>query len=218
MLWLSMPLEAWWGPCLLDSLLTSSDGRPHLLKTTPTSLVYLDLSRKYTMLLNNAVIVVGVALESLAVHPVMFIFGRFFVGINSGNTASRRSGVNTVVVPLYISEIAPVHLRGAMGMCHQMAIVTMILFSQIFGLGAVSSLSLSHKLPRVFLRILGLSRRSLGVQIASSTPGGFSLPCRSSLQPSNWHCCHGYQKAPSISSLFAGKRRLVLKVRGSVSC
>ena len=40
--------------------------------------------RKYTMLLNNAVIVVAVGLQSLAVHPVMLIVGRFISGINSG--------------------------------------------------------------------------------------------------------------------------------------
>ena len=43
-----------------------------------------------------------------------------------------------MVVPLYISEISPVTLRGSMGVCHQMAIVTTILLSQIFGLSAVS--------------------------------------------------------------------------------
>ena len=40
------------------------------------------------MLLNNIVILVGVVLESVAVHPIMFILGRFIVGINSGNTVS----------------------------------------------------------------------------------------------------------------------------------
>ena len=45
----------------------------------------IPLCRKYTMLLNNIVVIVAVCLQSLAVHPVMFIFGRFIVGINSGN-------------------------------------------------------------------------------------------------------------------------------------
>ena len=44
----------------------------------------LHLPRKYTMLLNNIVVIVAVCLQSLAVHPVMFIVGRFIVGINSG--------------------------------------------------------------------------------------------------------------------------------------
>ena len=40
--------------------------------------------RKYTMLLNNIVVLVAVGLQSFAVHPAMFILGRFVVGINSG--------------------------------------------------------------------------------------------------------------------------------------
>ena len=36
------------------------------------------------MLLNNVVVLVAIGLQSLAVHPVMFIIGRFIVGINSG--------------------------------------------------------------------------------------------------------------------------------------
>lgn len=40
--------------------------------------------RKYTMLLNNIVVLVAIGLQSFAVHPVMFILGRFVVGINSG--------------------------------------------------------------------------------------------------------------------------------------
>ena len=42
--------------------------------------------RKYTMLLNNVVVFVAVGLQSFAVHPFMFILGRFIVGINAGNT------------------------------------------------------------------------------------------------------------------------------------
>ena len=45
--------------------------------------------RKYTLLLNNIIIFIGVGLESLAVHPAMFIVGRFIVGINSGKWEGR---------------------------------------------------------------------------------------------------------------------------------
>ena len=36
------------------------------------------------MLLNNLVITLAVILQSFAVHPAMFIIGRFVCGINSG--------------------------------------------------------------------------------------------------------------------------------------
>ena len=37
------------------------------------------------MLLNNIVVLVAVGLQSFAVHPAMFILGRFVIGINSGS-------------------------------------------------------------------------------------------------------------------------------------
>ena len=40
------------------------------------------------MLLNNIVVLVAVGLQSFAVHPAMFILGRFVVGINSGNSST----------------------------------------------------------------------------------------------------------------------------------
>ena len=46
-------------------------------------------------------------------------------------------GINTVVVPIYISEISPIRLRGSMGVCHQMAITITILLSEILGLDTV---------------------------------------------------------------------------------
>ena len=44
--------------------------------------------RKYGLLLSNVVIWVGAGLESLAIHPVMFIMGRFVVGLNSGRSGT----------------------------------------------------------------------------------------------------------------------------------
>ena len=47
------------------------------------------------------------------------------------------TGINTVAVPMYISEISPIRLRGSMGVCHQMAITITILLSQLLGLNFV---------------------------------------------------------------------------------
>ena len=44
----------------------------------------LSLCRKYTLLFNNIIVLVGIALQSFAVHPAMFIVGRFVIGVNSG--------------------------------------------------------------------------------------------------------------------------------------
>lgn len=49
-----------------------------------------------------------------------------------------------MLVPLYVSEVSPVRLRGAMGVLHQMAITSTILLSQILGLSNVSHTHTCH--------------------------------------------------------------------------
>ena len=45
--------------------------------------------------------------------------------------------MNTVVVPMYLSEVAPVNLRGALGALHQFGVVSGLFISQILGLEMV---------------------------------------------------------------------------------
>ena len=47
------------------------------------------------------------------------------------------SGANTVLAPLYISEVSPIQHRGTMGVCHQLMISIMILISQLLGMEKV---------------------------------------------------------------------------------
>lgn len=44
------------------------------------------------------------------------------------------SGLNTSLVPMYISEIAPLNLRGGLGTVNQLAVTTGLLISQILGI------------------------------------------------------------------------------------
>lgn len=46
-------------------------------------------------------------------------------------------GTNTAVLPLYMTEIPPIHLRGSVGVSHQLGITGAILLSQILGLNYV---------------------------------------------------------------------------------
>uniref|UniRef100_A0A0K0DIP9 MFS domain-containing protein n=1 Tax=Angiostrongylus cantonensis TaxID=6313 RepID=A0A0K0DIP9_ANGCA len=62
--------------------------------------------------------------KTLDVYPMM-LFGRFFIGINVGLA---------VMVPMYLTEIAPTNLRGTFGSFHQLFITFSILVSQVFGL------------------------------------------------------------------------------------
>ncbi|XP_003383220.1 PREDICTED: solute carrier family 2, facilitated glucose transporter member 1-like [Amphimedon queenslandica] len=87
------------------------------------------IGRKWSMMANNVVAIAGVLLQSLAVSPYMLIAGRFVIGINAG--------INTVIGPLYVSEISPIKYRGAMGTFVQLSITSTILLSQIFGINAI---------------------------------------------------------------------------------
>jgi len=44
------------------------------------------------------------------------------------------SGAGSGLVPMYLTEIAPVNIRGAMGVLHQLALTCGILVSQLLGL------------------------------------------------------------------------------------
>lgn len=53
----------------------------------------------------------------------MLIIGRFVVGLYSG--------LSTGFVPMYVGEVAPTALRGALGTLHQLGIVVGILMAQV---------------------------------------------------------------------------------------
>ncbi|XP_067947458.1 solute carrier family 2, facilitated glucose transporter member 3-like [Watersipora subatra] len=56
----------------------------------------------------------------------MLIIGRLIVGFSCG--------AGSGLVPMYLTEIAPVNIRGAMGVLHQLALTIGILVSQLLGL------------------------------------------------------------------------------------
>ena len=87
------------------------------------------LVRKRGLLLNNLTGVVGAGLMGLSksfFSYEMLIIGRFIIGFNCG--------LNTSLVPMYISEIAPLTLRGGLGTVNQLGCTVGILFSQILGI------------------------------------------------------------------------------------
>ncbi|XP_017335604.1 solute carrier family 2, facilitated glucose transporter member 1 [Ictalurus punctatus] len=85
--------------------------------------------RRNSMLMVNILAFISAALmgfSKLAASWEMLIIGRFIVGFYSG--------LSTGLVPMYVGEVAPTALRGALGTLHQLAIVIGILIAQVFGL------------------------------------------------------------------------------------
>ncbi|XP_041793152.1 solute carrier family 2, facilitated glucose transporter member 11b [Chelmon rostratus] len=87
------------------------------------------LGRKGTLLANNIFALMAAVLMGLS-YPAGFfellIIGRLFSGINAG--------ISLCVQPLYLGEIAPTKLRGAMGMGTSVFITGGLLTGQVIGL------------------------------------------------------------------------------------
>uniref|UniRef100_A0A7E4W721 MFS domain-containing protein n=1 Tax=Panagrellus redivivus TaxID=6233 RepID=A0A7E4W721_PANRE len=87
------------------------------------------LGRKLSLHVNNVFAIVGSILMTIAplvnVYP-LFHIGRFIIGLNAG--------IGSSLVPLFLTEIAPVHMRGAIGTVPQFLVTASVLVSQIFGL------------------------------------------------------------------------------------
>ncbi|XP_061150290.1 solute carrier family 2, facilitated glucose transporter member 4-like [Syngnathus typhle] len=87
------------------------------------------LGRRKAMLVNNVLAFLGgslMGLSKLCRSFEMMIIGRFVIGAYSGLASG--------LTPMYVGEIAPTGLRGALGTLHQLGIVTGILLAQILGL------------------------------------------------------------------------------------
>lgn len=85
--------------------------------------------RKTGLVLNNTVAVLGVTLMSssqLGLSIESLVAGRFFIGLNCG--------LNTALVPMYLTEISTVNVRGALGTVSQLGVTLGLLFSQVLGL------------------------------------------------------------------------------------
>lgn len=103
------------------------------------------------MLIVNILAFIAAALmgfSKLAESWEMLIIGRFIVGLYSG--------LSTGFVPMYVGEIAPTSLRGALGTLHQLGIVIGILIAQVN-----SSVSFTMRPPLVIIETFTLYRWEL---------------------------------------------------------
>lgn len=94
-----------------------------------TAFVADKIGRKWGLIYNNVLVVIAaicMGFSKSSGYYELLIVGRFFVGLASGLFAG--------LAPMYLTEISPVHLRGAIGTIYQLVITISILISNILGL------------------------------------------------------------------------------------
>uniref|UniRef100_A0A182MAV1 Major facilitator superfamily (MFS) profile domain-containing protein n=1 Tax=Anopheles culicifacies TaxID=139723 RepID=A0A182MAV1_9DIPT len=109
--------------------------------------------RKGGLLLNNVLGISGACLmgfTKMSHSYEMLFLGRFIIGVNCVSAelleldasfvlltftfTALFTGLNTSLVPMYISEIAPLNLRGGLGTVNQLAVTVGLLLSQVLGI------------------------------------------------------------------------------------
>uniref|UniRef100_A0A0N5AYB7 MFS domain-containing protein n=1 Tax=Syphacia muris TaxID=451379 RepID=A0A0N5AYB7_9BILA len=85
--------------------------------------------RKGGMILNNILAVLATLLMGSAKYVgvyFMMMIGRVVIGLNAG--------LSSALVPMYLTELSPINLRGTIGSFNQLTVTIAILFSQFIGL------------------------------------------------------------------------------------
>lgn len=72
------------------------------------------ISRRWSILLANVIFLIGSIIQAAAVNIAMIFIGRFIAGLAIGGLS--------MVVPLYISELAPANVRGSLVCLQQLSI------------------------------------------------------------------------------------------------
>jgi len=113
--------------CVYDSatlqLFTSSLFLAGLVISLPAAYATRRLGRKFTMICSATCFLIGATLNAAAQDLAMLIIGRIFLGFGVG-------GANQTV-PLYLSEMAPFKLRGALNNLFQLLTTLGILIAQL---------------------------------------------------------------------------------------
>ncbi|CAD5212191.1 unnamed protein product [Bursaphelenchus okinawaensis] len=101
------------------------------------------MGRKGALLFNNIFALLAAALMALAKYVDVYYLltvGRLVIGFNCG--------LSSGLVPMYLTEVSPINLRGALGSVHQLLVTISILVSQILGLPFL--LGTAERWPYIF--------------------------------------------------------------------
>ncbi|GAA0154280.1 hypothetical protein Leryth_004998 [Lithospermum erythrorhizon] len=114
----------------LLQLFTSSLYLAALISSFFASKACTILGRKPTILMASAFFIAGAIFSALAEHKWMLILGRilFGIGVGFGNEA----------VPVFLTEIAPAHLRGAVNIMFQLFVTIGILIANLVNYATAS--------------------------------------------------------------------------------
>uniref|UniRef100_A0A914L769 Major facilitator superfamily (MFS) profile domain-containing protein n=1 Tax=Meloidogyne incognita TaxID=6306 RepID=A0A914L769_MELIC len=102
--------------------------------------------RKTALILNNVIALIATVFFVLAkLFDVRYLFtaGRLIIGVNAG--------LNTGLVPMYLTEVSPVNIRGTIGSLPQFFATTSIVVSQLVGLPPL--LGTAERWPWIFYGI-----------------------------------------------------------------
>eukprot|EP01018_Ginkgo_biloba_P005971 Gb_00132 [translate_table: standard] len=148
--------------CKFDSQVltsfTSSLYIAGLVSSLCASAITRAFGRKTSMVLGGATFLVGAALNGAAVNVIMLIFGRIMLGLGVGFANQ--------AVPIYLAEMAPAKVRGALTIGFQLSI----------GIGVVAANVLNYGTAKIHNWGWRLSLGVAAVPALIMLAGSFSLP------------------------------------------
>ncbi|NP_001085607.1 solute carrier family 2 (facilitated glucose transporter), member 4 L homeolog [Xenopus laevis] len=134
------------------------------------------LGRKRAMVINNVFAFLAgslMGLSQVCQSYEMMIVGRFLIGVYSGLASG--------LVPMYVGEISPTHLRGALGTLHQLSLVIGILVAQVLGLEMF--LGSSSRWPALFwVTLIPAAVQSLMLPFCPESPRFLYIVCEQEAQ------------------------------------
>ncbi|KAG5628799.1 hypothetical protein H5410_000516 [Solanum commersonii] len=108
-------------------LFTSSLYLAALVASFAASITTKAFGRKISMLIGGLIFLIGAVLNGAAMNLGVLILGRLLLGVGIGYANQS--------VPVYLSEMAPPKLRGALNVCFQMAVTLGILIANLVNYG-----------------------------------------------------------------------------------